>query len=106
MPVIGMMPMTIPTLTTSWNRIIAGHPGRRTSSRTGRATASPPTSTRHNEQDEQREQDHRADEPELLRQVAKTKSVAWTGRKSPWVWVPLVRPLPNNPPEPTAICDW
>ena len=37
---------------------------------------------------------------------ANTKSVVWTGRKSPTVWVPFVSPLPKNPPDPTAIWLW
>ena len=44
--------------------------------------------------------------PSSSARIANTKSVDWTGRKSPWACVPLVRPLPIHPPEPTAICDW
>ena len=44
--------------------------------------------------------------PSSSARVANTKSVAWTGRKSPCVWVPFVRPLPTSPPDPTAIWAW
>ena len=44
--------------------------------------------------------------PSSSARIAKTKSVVWTGRKPPWVCVPFVRPLPIQPPEPTAICAW
>jgi hypothetical protein len=38
--------------------------------------------------------------------AAKMKSAWGMGRKSPWVWVPFARPLPQTPPEPTAMRDW
>ena len=34
------------------------------------------------------------------------KSVVRSGMKSRWVCVPFSQPLPNQPPEPTAIVDW
>jgi hypothetical protein len=35
----------------------------------------------------------------------KMKSVCFSGRKSRWPWVPCRKPLPHNPPEPSAIFD-
>ena len=35
----------------------------------------------------------------------KIKSVCFSGKKSRYPWVPFKNPLPNKPPEPTAILD-
>ena len=37
--------------------------------------------------------------------IEKIKSVCFSGKKSKWDCDPFVHPLPNKPPEPTAICD-
>ena len=44
--------------------------------------------------------------PSSCASTANTKSLSWTGRNSPRVCVPLVRPVPRKPPEPTVICAW
>ena len=44
--------------------------------------------------------------PSSCASTANTKSLSWTGRNSPRLWVPFVSPVPNEPPEPTVICDW
>ena len=36
----------------------------------------------------------------------KMKSLCGTGKNRSCVWVPFVTPLPNMPPDPTAISDW
>ena len=105
MPVIGMIPRTIPTFTTSWNRIIEATPAANIVPN-GSRDRQPATSTRQSSRTNRTNRTIAADEPELLGEIANTKSVSWTGRRSPWVWVPLVRPLPTKPPDPTAICDW
>ena len=38
--------------------------------------------------------------------TAMMKSVRLSGRNSSCACVPYVRPLPENPPEPSAILDW
>ena len=43
--------------------------------------------------------------PSSWARTANTKSLSWTGRKSPRDCVPLVRPVPSSPPDPTVICD-
>ena len=100
MPVIGMMPDDHPDVDDDLEQDHRGESARRTSSRTGRATASRPTRTRQSSAAKSTEQQQRADEPELLEKIAATKSVSWTGRKFSWFWVPFVSPLPNGPPEP------
>ena len=99
MPVMGMTPMTIPTLTTSWNRIIEAIPAANSSAeRVARAPAGHEDAPQ--QQHEQREQTTPPMNPSSSASFANTKSVAWTGRKSPWAWVPLVRPLPKQPARP------
>ena len=44
--------------------------------------------------------------PSSSARIASTKSVVLDGQESTWFWVPFVSPLPIQPPEPTAICDW
>ncbi len=44
--------------------------------------------------------------PNSSANTANTKSVVRSGMKSRWVCVPFNQPLPNQPPEPTAIVDW
>ena len=44
--------------------------------------------------------------PHSSAMTARMKSVCWTGRKRSWLWVPLRKPFPENPPEPTAILLW
>ena len=44
--------------------------------------------------------------PSSSARMANTKSVSWTGSRPSAFWVPFVRPIPNQPPEPTAICAW
>ena len=104
-PVIGMIPMTIPTLMTSWNRSIEATPeaipspngscDRQAVSRIRQISARNKPKTRI-----------APTKPSSSDSRAHTKSVVWTGRKSSWFWVPLVRPLPSSPPEPTAIWPW
>ncbi len=38
--------------------------------------------------------------------TAKMKSVCCSGRNASRFWVPAVKPLPNQPPDPIAIFDW
>jgi hypothetical protein len=37
--------------------------------------------------------------------MVKMKSVCFSGRKLRWLCVPSRKPLPNSPPEPSAIYD-
>ena len=65
MPVIGMIPRTIPTLTTSWNRIIEATPAANS---VPNGVARPPAGHEDapEQQHEQHEQHDAADEAELL----------------------------------------
>ena len=38
--------------------------------------------------------------------TAMMKSVRLAGKKPSWLCVPSNRPLPLNPPEPSAVLDW
>jgi len=38
--------------------------------------------------------------------MVKMKSVCFSGRKLRWPCVPCRKPLPQMPPEPSAIFDW
>ena len=105
MPVTGMIPRTIPTLTSIWKRSIAADAaGEHHAERVLRAPADEEDAP--DQRDEQQEHDDRPDEPELLGRTANTKSVACTGSSPSAFWAPFVSPLPKKPPEPTAICDW
>ena len=64
MPVIGMTPRTIPTLTTSWNTIIEATPAAKRVPNASRERH-PETRTRHRSRRTGR-REHATDEPELL----------------------------------------
>ena len=44
--------------------------------------------------------------PNSSENTAKMKSVVRSGMNSRWAWVPSIQPLPQMPPEPTAMVDW
>ena len=44
--------------------------------------------------------------PNSSENTAKMKSVWRSGMNSRWAWVPFSQPLPDKPPEPTAMVDW
>ena len=99
-PVIGMIPMHHPDVDDELEQDHRGEPGReQRPERVARPPAGhedPPE--QEHEQDEQRRSPPM--KPSSSARVANTKSVAWTGRKSPWVCVPFVRPLPTQPARP------
>ena len=65
MPVIGMIPSTIPALTMSWNRIIEASPAANIVPK-GSFDRQPATRIRHRSSTNRTNSDHHADEPELL----------------------------------------
>ena len=58
------------------------------------------------QQPEQDEQHDRAEEAELLREDREHEVGGLDGQVVTLPCVPLVRPLPIQPPDPTAICAW
>ena len=105
MPVIGMIPITMPAFTISWKRIIDAMPAANIDPN-GSRDRQPATSTRHSNSAKSTNRTRPPTNPSSSASTENTKSVVWTGRKSPCAWVPLVSPRPNHPPEPTAIWDW
>ena len=104
MPVIGMIPMTMPTLTTSWNRIIDAIPRRRWCRRDPSSASPRRAPARAGRR--RGEHNHAPMNPSSSARMANTKSVVLDGQEALAFCVPLVRPFPNQPPEPTAICAW
>ena len=72
----------------------------RTGCRSASRDRQPATRTRHSSRTKSTNSTMPPMNPSSSARVANTKSVAWTGRKSPCVWVPFVRPLPTSPPGP------
>ena len=105
MPVIGITPMTMPTFTMSWKMIIEASPAAN-SVPNGSRERQPDTRIRHRSSANRPNRTIAPMKPSSSARIANTKSVVWTGRKSPCAWVPFVRPLPIQPPEPMAIWDW
>ena len=95
-PVIGMIPITMPTFTTSWNRIIDANPAAN-SVPNGSRERQPAISTRQSSSANSTNSTRPPTKPSSSASTENTKSVVWTGRKSPCAWVPFVRPLPEHP---------
>ena len=102
MPVIGMMPIVIPTFSKTWNTNIDSTPTQ----------ISVPSGSRASwavRQIRQAMIDRRASrvpapmKPSSSPTAVKMKSVCCSGTMSSRVWVPLNRPVPVRPPEPMAI---
>ncbi len=104
-PVTGITPSTIPTLTSTWNRIIDARP-----TATIRPSASPArqpmSSTRHSSSAKSASRTSPPTRPSSSATTVKMKSVDCTGRNPSWFWRPAVSPWPNQPPEPTAFSAW
>src|SRR5205823_7979119 len=104
MPVIGAMPIVIPTFTKIWNSKATTMPPATIAEYGSRATAT----MRSARQSTSRYSASRIDAPTKPRcslYEAKTKSVPCSGRKLSRVWVAFFGPRPWNWPEPTAAID-
>ena len=100
-PVIGSSATTTPMLMNAWRHSQAVIPAASSAPNvSGAAERDPDAGVR--QQQEQRDHDDRADQPELLADVAKMKSLKALGRKT---WL-SPRPVPKMPPRPSASRPW
>ena len=105
MPVTGMMPIVMPTLTSTWKASIEVMPvaSRRPNvSPASRAVTTPRQSTMRYKSS----RNVTPMKPSSSPTTAKMKSVWFSGKKFSWLCVPPKSPLPNSMPEPMAILDW
>ncbi len=102
MPVMGMMPMHMPTFCRSWNDHIVAHPTS-TSFPNGDSILIARKMVENMSAANSISSTTDPTKPNSSARSAKTKSVCASGRKPPPACVALPMPLPNIPPEPTAI---
>ena len=106
MPVIGMIPITMPTFTNSWNRSIAATPQAKIVPN-GSFERQPRDEHAPQERDEQREDHERADEAELLGED-REHEVRVLDRQQALGVLGAVREADarTSRPSSTAICAW
>src|SRR5581483_10249530 len=104
-PVTGILPTTIPTFTNTWNNNSAATPIQMNIPARSEAVCAFWTicisSKKYNPNTT-----ITPTNPCSSANAENMKSLCGTGRKRPWVCVPLVTPRPHSAPAPTAIFDW
>ena len=97
MPVTGIRPMTMPTFTSTWKKIMVAMPQARNIAN-GSLERHALTSKRHMSSVKRTRTTSAPMKPSSSDRTPHTKSVVATGRST----LPLVKPLPARPPVSTA----